>query len=214
MQYQLKNILPTPLKEQKRSHQSDIWETDCVLEKGKNYLVTAPSGKGKSTFLHILFGLRKDFEGRVELNKKEISSFSINEWANLRKDQLAIVFQDLRLFPNLSALDNILIKSNLNATKTTEEIKKMATQLGIAALLDQSCATLSYGQRQRVAIIRALCQPFDFLFLDEPFSHLDEENTKIAFQLIENVCAEQKAGYVLVSLGEKFGKTYDKELVL
>ena len=86
--------------------------------------------------------------------------------------------------------------------------------MGIDHLLQQSCATLSYGQRQRVAIIRALCQPFDFLLLDEPFSHLDEANTEAAFQLIEQVCAEQKAGFILVSLGEKFGRTYDVELIL
>ena len=57
-------------------------------------------------------------------------------------------------------------------------------------------------------------QTFDFLFLDEPFSHLDEVNTEAAFQLIEKTCEAQKAGYVLVSLGEKFGRTYDEELIL
>ena len=214
MKYTLENILPNPLKEQKRGHQSDIWETTCHLEKGKKYLITAPSGKGKSTFLHILYGLRKDFSGTVTLDKNEISTISTNAWADLRKDNLAIVFQDLRLFPKLSALDNILLKSTLHTTKSASAIQEMAKQLGIEELLNQSCATLSYGQRQRVAIIRALCQPFDFLFLDEPFSHLDEANTKAAFQLIESVCAEQETGFLLVSLGEKFGRKYDKELIL
>ena len=214
MKYTLKNILPNPLKEQKRGHQSDIWETTCHLEKGKKYLITAPSGKGKSTFLHILYGLRKDFSGTVTLDKNELSTISTNAWADLRKDNLAIVFQDLRLFPKLSALDNILLKSTLHTTKSEAAIREMAKQLGIDPLLNQSCGTLSYGQRQRVAIIRALCQPFDFLFLDEPFSHLDEANTKAAFQLIESVCAEQKTGFLLVSLGEKFGRKYDKELIL
>jgi len=214
MKYTLRNILPNPLKEQKRGHQSDIWETTCHLEKGKKYLITAPSGKGKSTFLHILYGLRKDFSGKVTLDKNELSTISTNAWADLRKDNLAIVFQDLRLFPKLSALDNILLKSTLHTTKSEAAIQEMAKQLGIEELLNQSCATLSYGQRQRVAIIRALCQPFDFLFLDEPFSHLDEANTKAAFQLIESVCAEQETGFLLVSLGEKFGRKYDKELIL
>jgi len=214
MKYTLNNILPNPLKEQKRTHKSDIWETTCILEKGKKYLVTAPSGKGKSTFLHILYGLRKDYSGEVQLSDKAVNNLSNNEWANLRKDQLSIVFQDLRLFPKLSALDNILIKNQLNSTKTEAEIREMANLLGIDHLLGQSCETLSYGQRQRVAIIRALCQPFDFLFLDEPFSHLDEENTNAAFQLIQNVCADQETGFVLVSLGEQFGGAYDKELIL
>ena len=214
MYYQLQNILPNPLKEQKKTHKSDIWETVCQLEKGKKYLVTAPSGKGKSTFLHILYGLRKDYIGAVELNKKDLSTLEINTWADLRKDNLAIVFQDLRLFAKLSALDNILIKANLHALKTETDIQGMAKKLGIDHLLNQSCETLSYGQRQRVAIIRALCQPFDFLFLDEPFSHLDEANTKAAFQLIESVCEEQAAGFILVSLGDKYGRVYDVELIL
>jgi len=214
MQYILNKVLPSPLKEQKRTYQSDIWETECVLEKGKKYLVTAPSGKGKSTFLHILYGLRKDYEGAVTLDGQSLSKKSIESWANLRKDQLSIVFQDLRLFPKLSALDNILIKNQLTNTKTEEDIKKMASQLGVDHLLQQSCGTLSYGQRQRIAIIRAMCQPFDFLFLDEPFSHLDAKNTEAAFQLIQTVCAEQQTGFVLVSLGEQFGGQYDKELIL
>jgi len=214
MKYTLENILPYPLKEQKRGHESDIWETTCHIEKGKKYLITAPSGKGKSTFLHILYGLRKDFSGKVTLDDKEISTISTNAWADLRKDNLAIIFQDLRLFPKLSAMDNILLKSTLHATKSEADIQQMAKQLGIDTLLNQSCATLSYGQRQRVAIIRALCQPFDFLFLDEPFSHLDDANTEAAFQLIESVCAEQKTGFLLVSLGEKFGREYNKELIL
>lgn len=214
MKYILEDILPNPLKEQKRGHESDIWETTCHLEKGKKYLITAPSGKGKSTFLHILYGLRKDFSGTVRLDDKALSTISTNAWADLRKDNLAIVFQDLRLFPKLSALDNILLKSTLHQTKSESAIRQMAKQLGIEELLNQSCETLSYGQRQRVAIIRALCQPFDFLFLDEPFSHLDDANTAAAFQLIESVCAEQETGFLLVSLGEKFGRAYDKELIL
>ena len=156
----------------------------------------------------------RDSIGTVELDNKALSTIPITGWADLRKDKLAIVFQDLRLFPKLSALDNIYINSGLNPIKTDVSIKEMATQLGIEDFLLKPCETLSYGQRQRVAIIRALCQPFDFLFLDEPFSHLDEANTVAAFQLIESVCAEQEAGFILVSLGEKFGRIYDEELIL
>jgi len=86
--------------------------------------------------------------------------------------------------------------------------------LGVASILNQSCGTMSYGQRQRIAIIRALCQPFDYLLLDEPFSHLDEANVKAACALIRAVCAEQNAGYILVSLGENYFMEYDEILVL
>jgi len=210
--FQLQNILPIPLKEQKFTHVSNIWQTDCVFEKGKKYLVLAPSGKGKSTFLHILYGLRKDYEGRVSLGKENIQNFQPSEWANLRKDKLAIVFQNLRLFPSLSAIDNIRLKAQL--TNHAADIEGMATRLGIKDLLQQSCETLSYGQQQRVAIIRALVQPFDFLLLDEPFSHLDEENTTNALSLIKEVCEQQQAGMILVSLGEAYPIDFDKRLQL
>ena len=73
---------------------------------------------------------------------------------------------------------------------------------------------MSYGQRQRVAIIRALCQPFEFLLMDEPFSHLDDANIKIASNLIKEELKMQQAGFLLVSLGERYYFKYDKEIVL
>ncbi|MEM1123672.1 MAG: ATP-binding cassette domain-containing protein [Bacteroidota bacterium] len=214
MHYSLQNLLPHPLREQPRTHTSDIWETNCTLERGKKYLITAPSGKGKSTFLHILYGLRRDFSGAVELDNQSSSGFSVERWADLRKNHLTIVFQDLRLFSKLSAMENIQLKARLHKTQSESNIRAMAEHLDVQQLLEQRCDTLSYGQRQRIAIIRALCQPFDFLLLDEPFSHLDKGNTEAAFDLIEQSCIEQKTGFLLVSLGETFGRKYDEELIL
>ena len=88
----------------------------------------------------------------------------------------------------------------------------MAQNLGIENLLEKKCGELSYGQRQRVAIIRALSQPFEYLLLDEPFSHLDDENTQKACTLIETALAKNNAGLILVSLGEKYFLKYDKEI--
>ena len=78
--------------------------------------------------------------------------------------------------------------------------------------MDKTCATLSYGQRQRVAIVRALAQPFDYLLLDEPFSHLDTANIKIATDIIQEACVQQKAGLLLVSLGDAYLFDYDKRV--
>jgi ABC-type phosphate/phosphonate transport system ATPase subunit len=70
------------------------------------------------------------------------------------------------------------------------------------------------GQQQRVAILRALCQPFELILLDEPFSHLDEENTRRCITMINERCSELKAGFVLTSLGDTHQFNYDKELKL
>jgi len=215
MLFKIDHLLPHPLKEQRQNNNlSQIWGTNCQFEKGKHYLVSAASGKGKSTLLHILYGLRKDYSGSVSLNGENIDVFPNERWSDLRKDHLSIVFQNLRLFPKLSALDNILIKSKLTDYRTKDQIIQMSKQLGIASLLQHKCGKLSYGQQQRVAIVRALCQPFDFLLLDEPFSHLDEANVLAAMELIRNACLEQGAGMILVSLGEDFNVSYDQKLIL
>lgn len=193
---------------------SGIFAAQCRFEKGKRYLVNAASGKGKSTFLHIIYGLRTDFDGLATIHGKDVRSFSPNDWASCRQSQLSIVFQDLRLFPQLTGLENILLKNGQTNHFTEAEINQMAEQLGMAPYLKQAAATLSYGQRQRIAILRALCQPFEFLLLDEPFSHLDEENTKLASELISVACERQAAGLVMVSLGEEFFFTYDKKIDL
>lgn len=206
--FHLKDVRPAPIPTSMLA-QSNIWASDLELEKGKNYLVSAASGKGKSTFLHAMYGLRTDYTGSVTFDNELVTGFELEEWANIRQEKVAIVFQDLRLFLDLTGLENIQLKAGLTNIKNEAEILKMAERLDVAEILNQSCGTMSYGQRQRIAIIRALCQPFDYLFLDEPFSHLDKENIEKASSLITKVCQEQKAGYILVSLGESYGLNYD-----
>jgi len=211
---QLTNVKPEPLFEKGTSVQSDIWNTKCIFKKGKKYLVSAPSGKGKSTLLHIIYGLRNDFSGELLLNEASVEAFTSDQWSETRQNSFSIVFQDLRLFPDLTALSNIQLNANLVDEVSIEKITEMADKLDVADLLEKNCGTLSYGQRQRIAIIRALCQPFDILLLDEPFSHLDDANIQKASELIIAEINEQKAGLILVSLGERYLFEYDYELIL
>ena len=213
---ELKNIQPIPLKEMPDgiSPDSGIYSTICVFEKGKKYLVNAASGKGKSTLLHIIYGIRDDYDGLASLNGKDVRQFGANDWASARQHQLSIVFQDLRLFPKLTGLENILLKKGQTDCVPEPEVLEWSERLGMTPYLQQTATTLSYGQHQRIAILRALCQPFDMLLLDEPFSHLDEENTRLASDLIEEVCQKRQAGFVLVSLGEEYFYSYDKKIDL
>ena len=200
MKIQLENICPHPLLKGDKIPNSQIWGQKLSFEKGKNYLVRAPSGKGKSTFLHVLYGLRKDFQGQLLIDDQDTAKYSSADWLQKRREALSMVFQDLRLFPQLTSLENLQVKSELSSFKSEAQIKEMAQALGIHDLLQQKAASLSYGQQQRVAIIRALCQPFSFLLLDEPFSHLDEANIKVAAELIAQEVQQQKASLILVSL--------------
>lgn len=209
MKIELNHVVPFPLKGI-HDEKSQIWNTVAVFDTAKMYKVSAPSGKGKSTFLHAIYGLRTDYEGDVQIEGKKIADFSPLEVSNLRKDDFSIIFQDLRLFLDLSARENLLVKSSLYERDLDADIMSMCDAFGITRLLDKECKFLSYGERQRVAIVRALIQPFSWLLMDEPFSHLDEGNIKIACDLIKNKCETNKAGFVLVSLGYDYLFTYDE----
>ena len=97
---------------------------------------------------------------------------------------------------------------------STPSIEEMTAQLGVDNCLDQSVSTLSHGQRQRIAIIRALRKPFRLLLLDEPFSHLDEENQKHASRLIQDVTEANDAGLILSSLGSSPALSFDQQISL
>lgn len=175
---------------------SDIWNSDILFEKGKYYHIKASSGKGKSSLVHTLYGLQKNYEGQAQFNGKNCRGFSIDDWCDIRSRHLSIVFQDLRLFEEHTALQNLLIKNELTGFTSESIIREYANRLGITHTLDRLVNTLSYGERQRVAIIRALLQPMDCLLLDEPFSHLDNENIQLAASLIlESV---KKSGATLI----------------
>ncbi len=164
--------------------------------------------------MHIVYGLRFDFSGKVELEQQDTKQITRSAWAEIRQKKMSIVFQDLRLFLELTAWENLLVKAALYNTNTSEELKRMAECLGIQSILDRKAAFLSYGERQRVAIIRALIQPFDFLLLDEPFSHLDEGNIRKACQLIEEKCEANEAGMIMTSLGYPYYIEFDQRLLL
>ena len=160
----------------------------------------APSGKGKSTFIHCLYGLRKDYTGEIKIDEQNAKTIGVDQWAHLRRERFSIVFQDLRLFLNLTALQNLLVKSALYRDNLEEKILAMAEALGVTKLLASKCQTLSYGERQRVAIIRALIQPFDWLLLDEPFSHLDNVNRLTGMELMMEEANARKASIILADL--------------
>lgn len=213
MRLEFKNVMPSPLKAYKHDD-SSVWKSGFSLDFPKKVLLNASSGKGKSTFVSTVYGLRKDYTGTVELDGKAINSFSIHDWIELRRTKLSAVFQDLQLFPALTVFENLTLKNNLTQHRSPEQIKEMLSVLGIGDKENQLCGTLSLGQQQRVAIIRALLQPFELLLMDEPFSHLDENNAHIALDLINSETDKNKGGYILTSLGSYHGFTYDHELKL
>lgn len=197
MQLILKNLVPKYIP---NTFESEIWHHEIEINKGQHLHIIAPSGSGKSTLIHFIYGLRNDYEGSLLLNGEDIAKMSVEKKALLRQKTFSIIFQDLRLFPEETALENIEIKRRLSPYHSPDKVKEMANRLGIENKLTQVTKTCSYGEQQRIAIIRSLMQPFDFLLLDEPFSHLDEDNRTKAMELIYEECAKRNAAMIFADL--------------
>ena len=181
---------------------SQVWQQEVVLKKNEHVHIVAPSGSGKTSLIHFLYGIRKDYEGNILYNSENTKSFDAETTALWRQQHISIVFQDLRLFAEQTVLQNLEIKRLLKPFHAENKIIEMARRLGIESKLSKLCKTCSYGEQQRIAIIRSLLQPFDFLLLDEPFSHLDEANRLKAMELMEEEAAARNATIVLADLRE------------
>ena len=193
---------------------SDLWQTEITFERGHSYLIEAASGTGKSSLCSYLYGQRGDYRGTILFDKEDIARFSTNRWSAIRQISLSILFQDLRLFGELTALENVEIKNRLTRHQSTATIERWFEQLGIADKLHSRIDRMSYGQQQRVALIRALCQPIDFLLLDEPISHLDDNNSDIMRDIILEEAKQQGAAIIATSIGKHMNIAYDKRLRL
>ena len=208
----LHNTLPQVFRG--RTLQSDVWQQDLTLEKGKLYLVEASSGTGKSSLCSFIIGYRQDYDGQILFDDRDIRSYRIADWVETRQRSLSHLFQELRLFPELTAMENVEIKNNLTRHKTRQQVEAWFEALGIADKMDSKVGFMSFGQQQRVAMIRALVQPFDFLLADEPVSHLDEENSRIMGELMMEEARAQGAGVIVTSIGKHMTLPYDKTIRL
>jgi len=199
MVLKINDLLPVYFEED-RKNSSEIWGKNLQFDKGEMIKIVAPSGSGKTSLMHFLYGMRKEYKGSISYDAASIKNFSAEDFARYRKDHISIVFQDLRLFPEQNVFENINIKRQLNPYHPAEKIKDMAERLGIGTKLQSKSRMCSYGEQQRVAIIRSLMQPFDFLLLDEPFSHLDNANAEKALELIMEEVKERNACIVFADL--------------
>lgn len=208
----LSNILPRIFVDS--PPQSEVWRKQVVFERGDFYLIEADSGKGKSSLFGYIYGYRHDFDNDIFFDDKKIKDINNSEWDELRKSSLSILFQDLKIFPELTVWENIQLKNRLTSYHTDSRIAQMLSQLEIESKTHLRCEKLSWGQQQRVAIIRALCQPFDFLLLDEPISHIDDRMADIVAQLIAEEANTRGAAVIASSIGKSLNMNYNTILNL
>ena len=197
---ELRNLKPSYMSESEVAG-SDIYLQPSVLfERGRKYMVCARSGHGKTSLLNFIYGSNLNYDGEI-LYHSHLSPFTSHlSPFYLRLRHLSYLFQDLCLFPELTAMENVLIKNNLTHHKSNAEILTMLDSVLPSDKKHQPLRTLSLGQRQRVAAVRALCQPFQFLLMDEPFSHLDRETSQAVAAMVLREVEAQNAGIILTAL--------------
>ncbi len=193
---------------------SDVWGTDLLFEKGKSYLIKAASGRGKSSLCSYIYGLRDDYQGVISFDDRSVSDIRSSEWNDIRQNHLGVLFQDLRLFTDLNAVDNVMIKAGLTSFCDEKKVIEMLCELGLSDRLDRPVRLLSFGQQQRVAFVRMMCQKADFWMLDEPVSHLDHGNATIMVQMLEQEIARTGTGLLVTTIGHDLPYNYDKTLML
>ena len=208
-----KNVVPNVFSERKELN-SDVWANDITFEKDKLYLVEADSGKGKSTFCSYIVGYRHDYTGHVYFDDADTIDFSVSQWADSRRHSISHLFQELRLFPELTAMENVQIKNKLTGFKSEKQILEWFDMLGIADKVNAKAGLMSFGQQQRVAMIRSLVQPFDFILADEPISHLDDRNAEIMASIMMDEAHRQGAGVIVTSIGKHMNLNYERTVKL
>ena len=205
----LDNALPQIFHDRDMSA-SEVWQRSLTLERGGIYLIEAASGTGKTSLCSYLIGYRDDYEGRILFDNTDIRSLSVGQWVQVRRTGLSHLFQELRLFPELTAWENIQIKNGLTHWRTARQVDEWFDAFGIAEKRNELVGRMSFGQQQRVAMIRALVQPFSFLLADEPISHLDDANSRAMAQVLLAEIRSQGAGLVVTSVGKHMDLPYSK----
>lgn len=204
---ELKSILPNVFATRSEIN-SDVWHKEVKFDRDNIYLINAPSGTGKSSLCSFIFGYRNDYGGRILFDQTNIRQYSSNAWNQCRQREISVVFQDLKLFDELTVMENIQIKNKLTKYKSKKEIVSLLEYLEIGDKVDTPIQLLSLGQKQRVAILRGICQPFNFILLDEPISHLDKDNSDKIAKLILDEAKGQEAGIIVTSLGNQLDIPY------
>ena len=208
-----RNVIPAVFAT-RRDIDSEIWGKEMELRRGSLYLIEAASGQGKSTFCSYIAGYRNDFAGSLLFDDNDTKNLKIADWVSIRRKSISLLFQELRLFSELSAWENVEIKNKLTGFKQQKTIREWFERLGIADKMDTKVGKMSFGQQQRVALMRALVQPFDFLLADEPISHLDDDNSAIMGEIMIEEAKSQGAAVIVTSIGKHIELNYERRIKL
>ena len=200
-----------------KGHEKITVLNDVSLSVNKNEItmIVGTSGAGKSTLLHILSGLDKPDSGIVEIDNKNIFSFSESEVSKFRNKSIGFIYQFHHLLPEFTAAENVAIALMINGTSKNEALKKSLETLKLVGLENRSehqPAELSGGEQQRVAIARALVNGPKIIFADEPTGNLDSKNSEMIHQLFIELKNKLDITLLIVTHNPELVKLADRVL--
>ena len=188
---------------------------DLYCEAGNTLLITGDSGKGKTTYLHILAGLLKPAKGEIEIDNTNLATLSEQATDKFRGKNIGVVFQKSHFIAALSVLENLEMASWLaTGKKHTKRAIKLLAQLGIENQASKLPSQLSIGQQQRVSIARALINEPKILLADEPTSSLDDKNAENVIELLTSLSKEYTAALLFVTHDSRIKEKFINKITL
>lgn len=187
------------------------------FKKGSKTAIIGTSGYGKTTMLNIIAGIITPQEGSVIVNDQIINKLEDAERRNFRIQRIGFIFQDFKLIPYLNVMDNILLPYRINSSirmdnETLQSAVSIAEELGIKDKLKKYPSKLSQGERQRVAICRALLNCPSLILADEPTGNLDPENKKRIMDILFDSVEKFKATLITVTHDHDMLRGFDRTI--
>ena len=155
--------------------------------------IIGKSGSGKTTLFNILFGLDNDYEGVYTIDEQDVKSFDLKKWDEIRRNEIHIVFQDFKLIENFTVLENLILTLNCKENEAKDALEK----LDILSLENTKVKNISGGEKQRLAIARALIKNPKILLLDEPTGNLDDVHAEMIMKCIQSLRNEQMMIFII-----------------
>lgn len=190
---------------------------DLTINKGEVVSIVGPSGAGKTTLLQIMGTLDKPDAGRIVLNHVEVNRLKDKELAAFRNKEIGFVFQFHQLLPEFTALENVMIPALINGTSgrnARKEAEEMLAFLGLPERASHKPAELSGGEKQRVAVARALINHPSVILADEPSGSLDTQNKEELHRLFFELREKLGQTFVIVTHDETLASQTDRTIHL
>lgn len=188
---------------------------DLFCQAGSTILVTGNSGKGKTTYLHILAGMLQPNSGEILIDNTDFTNLKGSKADKFRGKNIGVVFQKSHFIASLSVLENLEMASWLaTGKKHTKRAKELLTKLDILEQAHKQPSQLSVGQQQRVSIARALMNEPKVLLADEPTSSLDDKNADNVIELLESLSKEYKAALIIVTHDSRIKAKFTNQITM